>query len=102
MMQSITYFQVFNLGVSAFFVVLSLFFFYQSWMNLYQHKWAEFSWDNLAFSFSSLVRGKKYATNAKKSITTDAKQLHRYGRLAFIRGMVSIGIAVFWFIRFLS
>lgn len=101
-MQSISGFELFNWFVIVFFVALGLAFFYQSRVNLTEHRWVRFSWDDIAFYFASLVRGKKYATYAKMSITTSPQQIQRYGRLALIRGLISIGISIYWYIRFLN
>ena len=100
-MRLISDFEIFNGAVVIFFIAWGLVFFYQSWVNLAKHQWAVFSWDNLAFSFASLVRGKQYAKAARKLVLTDPKQLQRYGRLALARGIVCMGIAIYWYVHFL-
>jgi hypothetical protein len=92
---------IYNWFVVFFFILLSVIFFYQSWINLVKKQLTKFSWDTLIFVFLYFARGKNYSDKAKKTIITDPEKMKRLGTAALLRGAASIGMAIFWYINFL-
>ena len=101
-MQYLSTLAIYNWVVVFFFIVLSLVFFYQGWLNLAKNQISKFSWDALMFAYLHLIRGKKYSEKVRKTTLNNKEKMKKLGAGAIFRAAASIVMAIFWYISFLN